>query len=145
MATIVEVNGVKHRKNCVCRHCKSVRRKEMTRAKFANADSVVVSIDGKRQEHYETSEATRTIGAMEQSVIDECKTLSAATERVSAVSLARKMARILDDDESIAMWPTASRQLSHTMDSLRGNSKKAVRGRLAQVQKMVQPVGTKTG
>jgi hypothetical protein len=144
MATIIEVNGERHRKNCTCRICRQARRQVGTHLPQKPQDAVVVSIDGKRQQ-LSVVPPTPVIGDMERAVIEECAKLSAAQERPAAVTQARKMASILDDMDQSAMWPTTSRQLSAIMDGLRGSSQKKARGRLAQVQKMTPRGGRRTG
>ena len=46
------------------------------------------------------------------------------------------MARILDDQQLVSMWPQAARQLQALLDGLRSGAKKKSRGRLAAVQAM---------
>lgn len=83
----------------------------------------------------------KAMGATEEAVVEECGALSIAVERPAMVMQARSLARILDDEKQIGLWPTTSRMLTQILNDLRGNSKKKSKGRLARVQGMTKGSG----
>jgi hypothetical protein len=76
-------------------------------------------------------------GAIEQAVLDEAATLSAAVRRPSAVQTAVRLARDLDNPKLAVSHASLARQLSAVMDSLRAASS-ARQSRLATVAQMSQ-------
>lgn len=75
-------------------------------------------------------------GANEIAVMAQCEAASKATEKPATVEQARTLAKILDDDDCKAMWPTTSRQLHVLLSSLTPPPGKS-KGKLLQIQKMV--------
>lgn len=76
-------------------------------------------------------------GPIEQGVLDEVKTLSAAERRPSAVQTAVRLARDLDDPRLATSHASMSRQLMAVMAALREASTHR-QGRLASVAQMAQ-------
>jgi hypothetical protein len=74
-------------------------------------------------------------GPCEAGVIAECADLPLASERPATVLMAQAMARILDDDRCMGMWPQASRALMAKMAALRPKASRNPK-RLAAVRMM---------
>lgn len=83
-------------------------------------------------------EAEYQIGPVEMGVIEECRNFPQAQARPAMVEQARALARLLDDERRVALWPTTSRQLTTILNDLRDSAKRKARGRLASVQKMTR-------
>jgi hypothetical protein len=78
-------------------------------------------------------------GDVELGVIAETELTSG--EHPALVAMAVSLARILDNDGQVYMWPTTARQLTAILNELRGGKRKQRnRGRLASVQSLVQVV-----
>lgn len=73
-------------------------------------------------------------GPVETAVRVECDAMPIAKERPATVQQALAMARILDDIDQQGMWNQASRQLHTLLESLRVNTKRKSKGRLAAIQ-----------
>jgi hypothetical protein len=76
-----------------------------------------------------------TMGLNEQAVREECELSKSADTRQSVVAQAISLARILDDDRLMSMWPMTSKQLQGLMKELQGTKRKINRN-LVVVSKM---------
>lgn len=83
-------------------------------------------------------------GETEAAVRAECESLGVSKSQPAMVANAVKMARILDQDELVALHPTTSRQLTTILGKLQAASPGAGQGgaggtsRLAEMQAMAQ-------
>jgi hypothetical protein len=75
------------------------------------------------------------IGAAEQAILDQAASAPKSQDLVGTVMQARILARILDDEDCKAMWPTTSRQIHTLMLSLAPPKSKS-QGRLYAIRKM---------
>jgi hypothetical protein len=83
-------------------------------------------------------------GPNEIAVIEQCAAAPKAVDRPATVEQARTLARILDDDDCKAMWPTTSRQLHTLLSSLTAPKVKSG-GRLYAIRAMTNRRGADSG
>ena len=83
-----------------------------------------------------SSQRVEAIGINEQSVRAECEQSKDADTRQSVVSQAISLARILDNDDLMSMWPTTSRQLQGLMKELQSPRKKLKASHLGTISQM---------
>jgi hypothetical protein len=76
------------------------------------------------------------IGENEAAVIEQCANSKLADTKPSIVAQCRALARILDTNELMTIWPRTSSQLQALLKDLDGPKKKTAGGRLAQVSAM---------
>lgn len=81
-----------------------------------------------------TSKPRRDAGPMERSVLEQLSPY--AKDEPVRVQMAVSAARILDNDDRVALHPPTIRQLEGIVDKLTAGKKKKSRGRLAVVQNM---------
>lgn len=117
-------------------------------ARTGKSDGNVTPIFGGAQPNSPTAEDDTDdyqMGPVEFGVIEECKNFPQAQVRPAMVEQARALARLMDDERRVALWPTTSRQLTSIMNDLRDSAKRKARGRLATVQKMTRQDQSATG
>lgn len=108
-----------------------------------NLNSNVVTID-KRKLHGGSAEANPVagqpkrpeVGATEQAVLDQFAERITKGEDLVMIQMARKAARILDNDERVGIWPQTLNQLKDIIGKLTEKKKTKSGGRLASVKAM---------
>jgi hypothetical protein len=146
-----------YRRGCRCGPCATVERERVRRyrhAKMTGGSSAVVQ-DTQNSENQslaavvplapaKTSRKSRAkpavVGANEAAVMAQCEAALKAADLPGTVEQARTLAKILDDDDCKAMWPTTSRQLHALLLSLAGSKAKS-QGRLYAIRKMTNRRG----
>jgi hypothetical protein len=130
-----------YRSGCRCAVCRSAETQRERDYRARGGGRVVAMPTGKPTVKANVKVETKpnAVGSAEQAVIDETGQLTSAADRPAVVAAARAMARILDDQQLVSMWPQAARQLQALLDGLRsGVKKKKSGGRLAAVQAMTR-------
>jgi hypothetical protein len=143
-----------YRRGCRCGPCATVERdrvrrwrhKQMTGEDQPHAAAVVQLVPAKTTGRKSKRAAPAVVGPNEQAVMSQCAAAPKAADLPATVMQAVTLARILDDENCRAMWPTTSRQLHTLLLSLAAPRAKTA-GKLYAIKKMTnrRPLGPETG
>jgi hypothetical protein len=141
-----------YRRGCRCGPCATVERDRVRRwrhTKMTGEDrslAAVVPLAAKTSRKSKRA-GPAVVGANEAAVLAQCEAAPKAADAPGTVQQAITLARILDDEDCKAMWPTTSRQLHALLLSLAAPRGKSGGRKLAVIRAMSnrRPAGADSG